>query len=122
MTLDKTKFSPIDYHRVTFGMGSTSGKGKNRTRTYEVVKFDVADGWVSFHHSLYWLLAELYKSTHLLSEEQFRSEFDGTEFRAYQSLRDVVLRCAGGEKGVLALLDYPLRGMCRPDKPCLIRC
>ncbi|KAJ3507306.1 hypothetical protein NMY22_g16971 [Coprinellus aureogranulatus] len=109
MTLDKAKFAPIAFHRVTFGMGSTSGKGKNRTRTYEVVKFDVADGWVSFHHSMYWLLAELYKSTHLLSDEQFRSEFGGTEFRAYGSLRDVVLRCAGGEKGALALLDYPLR-------------
>jgi len=90
-------------------MGS-SGKGKKRTRTYEIVKFDVGSGWVSFHHSLYWLLAELYKSTHLLSEEQFKNEFGGTEFEAYRSLKDVVLRCTGGEKGALAIIDYPLRG------------
>lgn len=91
-------------------MGSShGGKGKKRSGVYKVVKFDVADGWVSFHHSLYCLLAELFKSTHLLSDEQFQSKLGGTQFGVYKNLRDVVVRCAGGE--VLAIIDFPLRGM-----------
>jgi E3 ubiquitin-protein ligase UBR1 len=81
-------------------MGSShGGKGKKRSRVYEVVKFDVADGWVSFYHSLYWLLAELYKSTHLLSDEQFESEFGKAQFGVYKSLRDVVSGPGEGGSG-----------------------
>ncbi|EAU93649.2 hypothetical protein CC1G_02879 [Coprinopsis cinerea okayama7 len=109
LAMDKSKFGTIKYHNVVFGAGFKDEETRARTKTYEVVRFDVAEGWVSFHHSLHWLLAELFKSTHLLSEEKLREEFGGTEFDEYRSVRDVVLRCAGGEKAVLAIIDFPLR-------------
>lgn len=41
------KYTPIVLHRVGFG-----------GEAYQVVKFDVLEGWGSFHYSLRWLLAE----------------------------------------------------------------
>lgn len=111
LAMDREKFSPIKYHKVIFGAGYKDEETKARTKLYEVVRFDVAEGWVSFHHSLHWLLAELFKSTHLLSEPHLKEEFGGTEFEEYRSLKDIVVRCAGSEKAVLAIIDYPLRGM-----------
>jgi hypothetical protein len=110
LAMDREKFSPIKYHKVIFGAGYKDEETKARTKLYEVVRFDVAEGWVSFHHSLHWLLAELFKSTHLLSEPRLKEEFGGTEFEEYRSLKDIVVRCAGSDKAVLAIIDYPLRG------------
>ncbi|KZT42813.1 hypothetical protein SISSUDRAFT_979604 [Sistotremastrum suecicum HHB10207 ss-3] len=56
--LDKSKYPEIHFHRVTFNGTS-----------HDVIQFDVMDGWVSFHHALHWLLAELFKHTHLLTRE-----------------------------------------------------
>jgi E3 ubiquitin-protein ligase UBR1 len=92
--LDRTKFGPVEFHKVSFG-----------GRSYEVVLFDVLEGWVSFHHSLHWLLAELLKHTHLLTEQTLQQVGLG-------SLRDVMLRNAS-ERAMRTLFDFPLRGRSR---------
>ncbi|KAL0063833.1 E3 ubiquitin-protein ligase ubr1 [Marasmius tenuissimus] len=88
--LDRTKFPPIAFHEVTFG-----------DTLYKIVEFDVLEGWVSFHHSLHWLLAELFKHVDLLTEERLREV-------GMSSIRDVVLRRAS-EQAVLTVIDFPLR-------------
>lgn len=89
--LDKAKFTSTTFHRVEFGESS-----------YNIVKFDVLEGWVSFHHSLHWLLAELLKHTQLLSPEAL------TEVGC-EDLRGVFLERAT-EQAVLTIVDFPLRG------------
>lgn len=89
--LDKAKYAPTTFHRVEFG-----------GREYLVIKFDVLVGWVSFHHSLHWLLAELLKHTRLLSREALRP-------LGYEDLRSVFLDSAS-EQAILTLVDFPLRG------------
>ncbi|KAG8936929.1 hypothetical protein FRC02_010019 [Tulasnella sp. 418] len=88
--LDKTKYQPIAFHTVEFG-----------DTEYQVVTFDVLSQWVSFHHSLHWLLAELFKHVHLLDEESLRSI-------EMESLTDMVLKNAS-ERAILTVLDFPLR-------------
>ena len=89
--LDRERYSAIQFHDVTF----------NNT-IYEAVDFDVASGWVSFHHSLQWLLAELFKHIDLLDEASL-------ETIGLQGLRDVCLSKAS-EEAMLTIIDYPLRG------------
>ena len=89
--LDRSKFSPVSFHEVEFG-------GTH----HEVVKFDVMEGWVSFHHSLHWLLAELFKHVDLLSDGSLNEVGLG-------GLKDVVLRNAS-EQAWLTVIDFPLRG------------
>ena len=87
--LDATKFPRLEFHDV-----SISGK------TCRVGYFDVLSGWVSFHHSLHWLLAELLKHTNLFDDENLkRSKF--------QSIRDAVKR---SNDELLTIIDFPLRG------------
>jgi E3 ubiquitin-protein ligase UBR1 len=96
--LDKTKFSPISFHDVVFG-----------DTPYHIIEFDVMEGWVSFHHSLHWLLAELFKHVNILSEDSLKEV-------GLSSVRDVVLRNAS-ERAMLTVIDFPLRGEmanCRP--------
>jgi E3 ubiquitin-protein ligase UBR1 len=82
-----------EYHDVVIG-----------NKTARVVKFNVLEDWVSFHHSLHWLLAELLKHSQLLRVELLHS-------LGYRSLQDVVLQLAGGSVDTfLAVFDYPLRG------------
>ncbi|TFK62655.1 hypothetical protein BDN72DRAFT_382278 [Pluteus cervinus] len=88
--LDKSKFPPVEFHEVEFG-----------TIPYQIIKFDVLDGWVSFHHSLHWLLAELFKHVELLNEEKL-AEVGMT------SLRDVLMKHASVQ-AVLTIIDFPLR-------------
>ncbi|KAG8907469.1 hypothetical protein FRB99_004045 [Tulasnella sp. 403] len=88
--LDKTKYSPIAFHSVQFGDAE-----------YHVIQFDVLSQWVSFHHSLHWLLAELFKHIHLLSESSLSQ-------MGMKSLRDMILRNAS-ERAVLTVIDFPLR-------------
>ena len=59
--LDRNKFSNIAFHEVIFGDAA-----------YQIIEFHVLDGWISFHHSLHWLLAELFKHMDLLSEDSLR--------------------------------------------------
>ncbi|KZT09063.1 uncharacterized protein LAESUDRAFT_723368 [Laetiporus sulphureus 93-53] len=87
---DTTRFPPVLFHDVNFA-----------NRTYQVVKFDVMDGWVSFHHSLQWLLAELLKHVDILSEGSLREI-------GMSSLRDVCMRNVS-EQAILTIVDYPLR-------------
>ncbi|OSX68023.1 hypothetical protein POSPLADRAFT_1129207 [Postia placenta MAD-698-R-SB12] len=87
---DITRFPPVLFHDVNFG-----------DTPYQVVDFDVMEGWVSFHHSLQWLLAELFKHVDILSEESLREI-------GLSSLRDVCLRNAS-EQAILTIIDYPLR-------------
>ena len=89
--LDRAKFSPITFHPVAFG-----------DTQYHVVEFDVLEGWVSFHHSLHWLLADLFKHVDLLTEEALRPA-------GFYSLREVMMFNVS-EQAILTLIDFPLRG------------
>ena len=90
--LDKTKFQSVEFHDVTFG-----------GNVYQIVKFDVTEGWISFHHSLHWLLAELLKHVELISD-------DALKMIGLGSFREVINDSGAIEPGVLTLIDYPLRG------------
>jgi len=91
-SLDRTKFSQPTFHPVEFG-------GK----VHSTLDFDVSEGWVSFHHSLHWLLAELLKHVDLLSDEGLKSI--GIE----HGLKEVFSRKAN-EQALLSIIDFPLRG------------
>lgn len=71
---------------------------------YQVLKFDVASEWVSFHHSLHWLLAELFKHEELLEDDKLK----GAKVQG-EGLKGVVLKNMS-PKGALTVLDFPLRG------------
>jgi len=90
--LDRTKFSAPNFHLVDFGGVQ-----------YSTLNFDVSEGWVSFHHSLHWLLAELLKHVDLLDEESLRS------VGITRGLREVFGRGAS-EQAILTIIDFPLRG------------
>lgn len=89
--MDREKFLPVEYHTVTLG-----------DKTEEIVKFDIMEGWVSFHHSLHWLLAELLKHGSKLSEEALRPH-------GYLNLVEVI-KLKMGPRGALTAIDFPLRG------------
>jgi E3 ubiquitin-protein ligase UBR1 len=89
--LDRSKYQPIIFHTVEFDNSQ-----------YQVIDFDVLTGWVSFHHALHWLLAELFKHVDTLSSESLQGV-------GMQCLREVVLQNAS-EQAVLTLIDFPLRG------------
>jgi E3 ubiquitin-protein ligase UBR1 len=59
--LDKTKFPKPMLHEVEFGDAQ-----------YRIVDFNVLEGWVSFHHSLHWLLADLTEHVDILLEESLK--------------------------------------------------
>ncbi|KAE9403494.1 hypothetical protein BT96DRAFT_917440 [Gymnopus androsaceus JB14] len=82
----------VQFHMVYFGGA-----------TYHIVKFDVLEGWISFHHSLHWLLAELFKHVDVLEEGRLRREV-GIE----GGVREVVMTVAS-EHAVLTVVDFPLR-------------
>ncbi|KAG5643045.1 hypothetical protein DXG03_001623 [Asterophora parasitica] len=87
---DTSKFLPTTFHEVSFGNSK-----------YEVIEFDVLEGWVSFHHSLHWLLAELFKHINLLTEESLAEV-------GLTSIRDVLLQTAN-DRAILTVIDFPLR-------------
>lgn len=89
--LDTDKFQAPTFHTVGFG-----------EQTYSVVQFDVLEGWVSFHHSLQWLLAELFKHINILNERSLRTIGMG-------SLKDVIAQHPGSQS-MLTIIDFPLRG------------
>ncbi|KAH7103274.1 hypothetical protein BKA62DRAFT_636830 [Auriculariales sp. MPI-PUGE-AT-0066] len=88
--LDRDKYEPIKYHTVTFGGNS-----------YKIIDFSVLSGWVSFHHALHWLLAELFRHADLLTHDKL-SAVEAT------TMREVILRQAD-EKSYLTVIDFPLR-------------
>ncbi|KAG6810828.1 hypothetical protein H0H92_010152 [Tricholoma furcatifolium] len=88
--LDRDKFGPIVFHGVSFA-----------GLVYQVIKFDVLEGWVSFHHSLHWLLAELFKHVDLLSDESLANI-------GIRSMCDVLLQQVN-DRAVLTIIDFPLR-------------
>jgi E3 ubiquitin-protein ligase UBR1 len=89
--LDRTKFSPISFHDVVFGGMS-----------HHIIQFNVMEGWISFHHSLHWLLAELFKHVDILCEDSLKQA-------GFSSVKDVALRNAS-ERAMLTVIDFPLRG------------
>jgi E3 ubiquitin-protein ligase UBR1 len=91
--LDRTKYSTISFHEVHFN-----------NVAYQVVEFDVLNNHISFHHSLHWLLAELFKHVDLLVPEHLMPLVGGSG-----TLRDVVLQ-HGSERAMLTVIDFPLRG------------
>ena len=88
---ESERYQPVSFHTVDFGGSS-----------YRIVNFNVMEGWVSFHHSLQWLLAELLKHVDILSEESL-------DQIGLTSIRDVCLRNANDD-AILTIVDYPLRG------------
>jgi E3 ubiquitin-protein ligase UBR1 len=90
--LDRTKFAPITFHEVLFG-----------NVAYQIIEFDVLEGWVSFHHSLHWLLAELFKHVDRLTEDSLAGI-------GLKSVREIILRHAS-EQAILTVVDFPLRGV-----------
>ncbi|KAH7884205.1 hypothetical protein F5I97DRAFT_1672195 [Phlebopus sp. FC_14] len=88
--LDKEKFSAPKFHGVLFG-----------TAGFTIVEFDVLGGWVSFHHSLHWLLAELLKHVDILSEESLMQV-------GFASIRDLFMRISS-QAAILTMIDFPLR-------------
>lgn len=96
--LDKNKISTLDYHDILFG-----------DVEYTILQFDVLEGWVNFHHSLHWLLAELMKNVDILSEESLNRA-------GVASVRDLFMQIAT-EDDILTLIDFPLRGrLCYPSR------
>ncbi|KAG6327509.1 hypothetical protein ID866_11580, partial [Astraeus odoratus] len=92
--LDKNKFSVPTCHAVIFG-----------DVEYTIIEFDVLEEWVSFHHSLHWLLAELLKHVDILSEGSLMQI-------GIASVRDLFMRMST-ESMILTLIDFPLRGALR---------
>lgn len=90
--LDRNRFTPITFHEVVFG-----------DVAYQIIEFDVLEGWVSFHHSLHWLLAELFRHVDLLTERSLAEI-------GLKSVREIILRHAS-EQAILTVFDFPLRGM-----------
>lgn len=90
--LDRSKFSVPTFHWVEFG-----GKA------YNTLEFDVSEGWVSFHHSLHWLLAELLKHVDLLSDTALRSQGIASGLKE-------VFSSGASEQAILTVIDFPLRG------------
>ncbi|EJD04513.1 uncharacterized protein FOMMEDRAFT_107268 [Fomitiporia mediterranea MF3/22] len=88
--MDASKFKKISHHAVTVG-----------DKAAMTIDFNIMDGWVSFHHSLHWLLAELFKHVNLLSDEALQPH-------GYKNLRDVFRRHVPMHFMQL-LIDYPLR-------------
>ncbi|EIW86012.1 hypothetical protein CONPUDRAFT_94286 [Coniophora puteana RWD-64-598 SS2] len=88
--LDRSKYGPPVFHAVEFAGA-----------VYQVVQFDVLEGWVSFHHALHWLLAELVKHVDLLDESALKEV-------GLTGIRDVFLRNAS-EQAILTMIDFPLR-------------
>ncbi|KAI0719055.1 hypothetical protein C8T65DRAFT_604021 [Cerioporus squamosus] len=87
---DMSRFPPVNFHEVVYG-----------ETTYKIINFDVMDGSISFHHSLQWLLAELFKHVDILDESSLQT-------MGLRSLRDVCLNKAS-EEAMLTIIDYPLR-------------
>lgn len=94
--LDKEKFSTPAFHTVAFG-----------DVEYTIIEFDVLEGWVSFHHSLHWLLAELLKHVDILSEGSLMQI-------GIPSVRELFIRMST-ESMILTMIDFPLRGKLHQD-------
>ena len=90
--LDRTKFSPPTFHHVQFG-----------EKQYTTLDFDISEGWVSFHHSLHWLLAELLKHIDLLTDE-------GLKRIGFEDGLSDVFKQRASEQALLTVIDFPLRG------------
>ncbi|KAF8992917.1 hypothetical protein BDQ17DRAFT_1432049 [Cyathus striatus] len=88
--VDRTKFQPLAFHEVQFG-----GIG------YQIVQFDVLDGWVSFHHSLHWLLAELFKHVDKLGPDALKSI-------GLADLKEFIFSYVN-EHAMMGIMDFPLR-------------
>jgi hypothetical protein len=73
-------------------------------RHFTPYPLDVSEGWVSFHHALLWLLAELCKHVGWLTEEKLRA------VGVQGGLKGVFLRM--DEQAMLNVMDFPLRGTC----------
>ncbi|KAI0344027.1 hypothetical protein BDW22DRAFT_1372632 [Trametopsis cervina] len=87
---DSSRFPRVSFHHVAFG-----------DTAYEVVDFEVMEGWVSFHHSLQWLLAELFKHVDILDDAMLQEV-------GASSLREVCLRNASVQ-AIQTIVDFPLR-------------
>jgi E3 ubiquitin-protein ligase UBR1 len=109
------KFTAPEFHEVDFGFEGEELEGK--AKKWDIVAFEVLEGWVSFHHSLHWLLAELFKHVGLLGSDNLANHFREQQLEV-RNVREMLKRyCGGNEKEVLILIDYPLRGWL----DCLIR-
>ncbi|KAK7453361.1 E3 ubiquitin-protein ligase ubr1 [Stygiomarasmius scandens] len=109
----KFHFEPITFHTVPFG--SFTADGTETERKWNVIKFDVSSGWISFHHSLHWLFAELMKHTELLTWEKLElfgitpSTLSSSSQNQSQSPLTPLLLTTLSPPALLTILDFPLR-------------
>ena len=89
--LDRTKYGEIQFIEVEFA-----------NQRHLVIDFDVLSGWVSFHHSEHWLLAELLKHVNLLTDEALEACGVG-------SLQRYILKHFK-ERNTQLIFEFPLRG------------
>ncbi|KAJ2356448.1 E3 ubiquitin-protein ligase ubr1, partial [Coemansia sp. RSA 2610] len=102
-------------------------------RQYEIVRYDVASGPVSFHHPLHWFMAELFQHVKHLTDERARdfgfASVRDMVFSAFDVRLDHALDASGIAEGgraqplyavgpsdvaaaqleLLRILDYPIR-------------
>lgn len=90
--LDRTKYDDISYHPVSLG----------HLEQNRIIDFDVLSGWVSFHHSEHWLLAELLKHVDLLTS-------DALGPLGYEGLQDFMTK-SFTEEQLQIIIEFPLRG------------
>ena len=91
--LDTSYYSPPVFHTVTLD-----------SIPYQVIDFDILSGWVSFHNAPQWLLAELFKQTHLLGEQEM-SQIQVADLKT-------AIRAKFDEASILQVIEFPLRGAC----------
>lgn len=70
---------------------------------FQVIDFDVLTGWVSFHHSEHWLLAELLKRVEILTTEKLNP-------LGVSNFKEMLLQ-AVPEKDLQIVMEFPLRGL-----------
>jgi E3 ubiquitin-protein ligase UBR1 len=90
--LDRAKYEEIRWTPRSYGGA-----------TFQVVDFDVLTGWVSFHHSEHWLLAELLKHVELLTTDNL-APLGVSSFKE-------MLRQTMPENDVQIVIEFPLRGL-----------
>lgn len=91
LRLDHEQYTAPMFHKIEFG-----------SNEFVVIDFDVLSGWVSFHNSPHWLLAELFKQTHLLGKEQM-AELGQPDLKT-------AIRQKFQANVILEVIEFPLRG------------
>lgn len=90
--LDRMQYFAPSFHAVSFNKA-----------TYHVIAFDVLTGWISFHNSPHWLLAELFKQIHLLEDKSVSENLSLPNLKS-------ALAANFEPSAILRVIEFPLRG------------